>query len=139
MFEHSIYLFSYKLAETHGKVCIINGHEQEVSSILQHSRKQNVTKLAHFLNLTTQTIFTILFPIFEVLLMLCSTCFTSRALSFHLSLIFHWPSSMLVFPYLLAALTNYCLCSEKRKSAVSKALVTSSSTSTCKYLSSSLV
>lgn len=40
------------------------------------------------------------------------------------------------FPCFLAALTNHCLRSARGKCAVSKALVTSSSTSTCKYLSS---
>lgn len=96
-----------------------------------------MTKLAH-LDLTAQTIFMISFPIFEVLLVLYPTCFASRALRRHGSLISHWPSSMLVFPRLLAALTNHCLYSEKGKSALSKALVTSSSTSTCKYLEGSI-
>lgn len=96
-----------------------------------------MTKLAH-LDLTARTIFMVSFPIFEVLLMLYPTCFASRALRLHGSLISHWPSSMLVFPRLLAALTNHCLCSEKGKSALSKALVTSSSTSTCKYLEGSI-
>lgn len=76
--------------------------------------------------------------IFEVLLMLHPTCFASRALRLHWSLICPWPSSMLVFPRLLAALTNHCLCSEKGKSALSKALATSSYTSTCKYLEGSI-
>lgn len=96
-----------------------------------------MTKLAH-LDLTARTIFMISFPIFEVLLVLYPTCFASRALRRHGSLISHWPSSMLIFPCLLAALTNHCLCSAKGKSALSKALVTSSSTSTWKYLGGSI-
>lgn len=120
-----------------GSYVQLNGHEQKISPILQHSRKQNVTKLAHLV-LTTQTIFMISFPIFEVLLMLYPTCFASRALKLCWSLISHWPSSMLVFPCLLTALTNHWLCSEKGKSALSKALTTSSYTSTCKYLEGSI-
>lgn len=81
----------------------------------------------------------ILFPIFEVLLMLYPTCFTSRALRFPClwSLTGHPPCWF--FPCLLAALTNHGLCSETGKSAVSKALLISSYTSTCKHLSSSPV
>lgn len=76
-------------------------------------------------------------PIFEVLVMQDPTCFPSRALRFFWSLISHWPVSILVFfPCFLAALTNHCLRSARGKCAVSKALVISSSTSTCKYLSS---
>lgn len=76
-------------------------------------------------------------PIFEVLVIQDPTCFTSRALRFFWSLISHWPVSILVFfPCFLGALTNHCLCSARGKSAVSKALMISSSTSTCKYLSS---
>lgn len=77
------------------------------------------------------------FPIFEVLT-LYPTCFASRALRLHWSLISHWPSSMLVFPCLLTALANHWLYSEKGKSALSKALTTSSYMSTCKYLEGSI-
>lgn len=133
-----IYLFSYKLAETHGKICIIK--LTWIESIFHFTAlpETECDKTGTLLRQTWQLKLFLWsgFPSLKSSVMLDPTCFTSRALRFRWSLISRWPTSILVFPCFLAAVTNHCLCSEREKSAVSKALVISSSTSTCKYLSS---